>query len=346
MSLPQVGSLFFWLAFGYAGGLVSAGLIAVRIPHSRIILISASGVGFALIGMASARSVIELRAWAGMVGFLAGLYLPSGVALIVGFSSRGKLSKALALHDIAPNLSLVLTPIAAECLLGGFSWREILKLTGVVCIIWSGVVALFGVSGREKGNLNSLSTLPELVTDAHFLHLAVLFALAVGATVGVYSMLPLYLVNELDVDRQVANALIAFSRIPGTLLVIASGWIGIRFGTRRVLKWTFLLTAAFTFSMGVLSERMTMVMVFLQPTLIVLAFPLCLAEFSRIHPMAVSIAVPFAFVAGAGVVPALIGYLARVLGFPAAFMALGGSILVVSAAIMFSWSINEHADRL
>ena len=50
-----------------------------------------------------------------------------------------------------------------------------------------------------------------------------LFSLAIISTLGIYTMLPLYLIAEHSIDRNLANTLIALSRISGVIMTFIGG---------------------------------------------------------------------------------------------------------------------------
>ena len=57
-----------------------------------------------------------------------------------------------------------------------------------------------------------------------------LFGLGVSATVGIYAMLPLYLVTERHVEASWANTIAALSRSHGPYLGLLGGWASDRLG--------------------------------------------------------------------------------------------------------------------
>ena len=66
-----------------------------------------------------------------MVGMATGLYLPSAIATLTSLVPSRHWGKALAIHELAPNLSFVAAPVVSEALMVWVSWREVLMLLGV-----------------------------------------------------------------------------------------------------------------------------------------------------------------------------------------------------------------------
>lgn len=162
-----------------------------------------------------------------------------------------------------------------------------------------------------------------------------LFCAGIGSFLGIYTMLPLYLVHEQGMDREVANTLVAISRIPGLAVVFLSGWATDRFGPKHTLVWIFLLMGLATMALGFAEGFWLPVFVFVQPMVAVCFPPAALVALSLIGPhetrnIAVSITIPFAFLIGGGILPILIGILGDAGAFEAGIVIVGGLILMTS----------------
>ncbi len=142
--------------------------------------------------------------------------------------------------------------------------------------------------------------------------LVFLFGLGISSSLGIFTMLPLYLVAGHGFDQSWANTIISFSRLSGVVAVFAGGWIADRFGPIKALKWIFLLTGGLTVLMGLVSKPMLYAVIFLQPVLSVCFFPAGFAALALVCPpqvrhLAVSFTAPMAFLIGGGLVPTFIG---------------------------------------
>ena len=149
---------------------------------------------------------------------------------------------------------------------------------------------------------------------------------------GLYTMLPLYLVNEHGMDRQAANTLLAFSRLAGIGMSLVGGWVTDRFGPKRVLMVVFFLTGIMTIFIGTTSTSGLAVAIFIQPMAAVCFFPAGLSALSLIsskkeRSLLISLTVSIAFLIGGGVVPTLIGFVGDVHTFSFGIMLVGGLIL-------------------
>lgn len=166
----------------------------------------------------------------------------------------------------------------------------------------------------------------------------VLFCLAVAASMGIFAMLPLYLVTERAMEQNHANTLIALSRISGLGMAFIAGWAVDRLGPRRTLSGIFLLSALTTVMLGIAQGYWMILVIFIQPALAVSFFPAGFAALALIGPpairnLAVSLSIPIAFLLGAGAIPIGIGIAGDAGSFSLGIFAVG---VVIFAGFIFS----------
>lgn len=204
-------------------------------------------------------------------------------------------------------------------------------MLGVITMIMSIVYARFGRGGRFYGTAPGLDAIKIFITEPAFWIMALLFGLGISSSLGVYTMLPLYLVADHGIERNLANSLIAVSRVSGLFMALAGGWAADRFGSRITMTAVFFFTGMITVILGIGSGPLVMAALFLQPMAAVCFFPAGFAALARIGPpgarnIAVSLAVPFGFVLGGGAVPWLIGFMGDTVSFAAGILIVGGCI--------------------
>ncbi len=192
----NAGALFFLISLGNFLALTGSGFISSRLHHKRTIIISNTALGLVLIGIAFYKDVWTLRLGLFMVGMAAGLYLPSAISTLTGLISSQHWGRALAIHDIAPNLSFMAAPLIAEAIMTWYSWRIVFVLFGFAALVVSPLFARLGRGGEFFGQAPSFLSLRELFTKSSFWVMVFFFSLGIGATLGIYTMLPLYLVTE------------------------------------------------------------------------------------------------------------------------------------------------------
>lgn len=329
----EAGSLFLFISMGYFVSLLGSGFVASRLMHHRTITLSASAIGLALITISFSDNQGTVLAGLVLLGLAAGLYLPSGISTLTSLVGPNQWGKALAIHELAPNLGFVLAPLISEALLKWFSWRGILAVMGAASIVAGLAFARFGKGGRFPGATPSLASLQNILAQPAFWIITILFSLGITGSLGVYAMLPLYLVAERGITQYSANILVAISRISGPVMAFIAGWATDRFGAKRIMAAVFLLTGTTTLLIGLAKGSWLVIIVFLQPMLAVCFFPAGFAALSCIGPssarnVAVSLTIPFAFLIGGGAIPTGIGIMGDFAHFALGFGLVGGLILV------------------
>lgn len=329
----EAGSLFFMISLGYCIGLLFSGFISSRLTHRRTILLSSIALGGALIMVSISHHLWMIRFGLIFLGMAAGFYLPSGIATVTELVRPEHWGKAIAIHELAPNLAFVMAPLLAEALLGVFSWRGVLMLSGIASMVSGMVFIIFGSGGSFPGEAPNVSTLRIILKEPSFWIMMALFSLGIGASFGVYTMMPLYLVAEKGIDRTWANTFIAFSRILTLGSSILAGWITDRIGPRKTLMGVFMTTGIITILLGLVPGSWIILTVFLQSILATSFFPAGFAALSqigsrKIKNVAVSLTVSVGFLLGGGVIAAGIGIMGQMGSFSLGFILFGGILLL------------------
>jgi NNP family nitrate/nitrite transporter-like MFS transporter len=340
ISHVQAGSLFLITTTGYVLTLVGSGLVSSHMTHRNTIILSAFTAALALVGVSVSNSFSSLRGSLLLLGLATGFYLPSGIATLTSLAPAKHWGKALAIHELAPNLGFVAAPLISEALLHWFSWRGVLGFLGVSSALCGCVFWRFGQGGKFRGEVPNLSSYRNLFGQSSFWIMAILFGLGMGGSFGIYTMLPLYLTAERGMDRPFANTLIGLSRVSGLFTSFIAGWATDRFGPGRTLVLVFLFTGLATMLLGLAPGASVIFVVFLQPMLAVCFFPAGFAALSRIgsaesRSLAVSLAVPLGFLFAGGALPVGIGILGDAGLFAAGIAGTGA--LILSGSFLSRW---------
>jgi NNP family nitrate/nitrite transporter-like MFS transporter len=335
ISHAEAGSLFLTISLGYFISLLGSGFISSRLTHKHTILLSGLTLGLTLIATSFSPGMWSMRLGVFMLGLAAGPYLPSGIATLTTLFQSRQWGRAIAIHELAPNLSFVLAPLICEAVLYWYSWRAVFKVLGIAALLLSLVFAKFGRGGEFSGDQVGYAAFRNLLSNRAFWIMVILFSLGISSTLGIYSMLSLFLVSEHGMERSWANTLIALSRVASIGVTLAGGWATDRFGPREVLRIGFILTGLMTVFIGLASTSWVTAAVFLQPVMAVCFFPAGLAALSMVSSaqdrnIAVSLTVPLAFMIGGGAAPTFIGFMGDVNSFGSGIALVGGAILTGS----------------
>ena len=338
ISHAQCGSLFLFISIGYFLGIIGSGYISARIYHHNTIVASALGAGVALCGISLSTGIFGLFGSVLILGFTAGLYLPSGMTTLTGMVEPSQWGKAISIHEIAPNLGFVVSPLIAEIMLIYFPWRMIPSIIGIFTICMGVLFAFFSKGGNFPGKAPGMDALRTLFFTRDFWIMGALFGLAFSSSLGIYTMLPLYLVSGLEISRGYANTLLAMSRIFGLFSALVSGWASDRFGPRRTITIMLGLTGLTTMSMAMVSAPLVVTcIVFIQAALATCYFPAGFALLSSIGPpgnrnVAISFTLPLSFLFGGGVVPSFIGMTGDAGSFNLGIIIIGA--LITAGAVL------------
>lgn len=327
----QAGGLFLLLSFGYCIGLLGAGFTCSRIDHRHSISLSVGMMAAVLLATGATTTVGGLRVGVICLGLAAGLYLPSGVATVTSLVDPKDWGKALAVHELAPNLSYTAAPLLAEALLRNTSWRGAMVFLGVLSLSASVGFALLGKGGRSRGQPPRWRDARALTRRPPFWILLLVFAIGLGGSMGVYAMLPLYLLSGLGFTRGEANVLVAVSRASSVAMVFGAGFLADRLGAKRAMIVVLCVAGVLTVLLGSVPRSWIVPVAILQPIAIAWFFPAAFAALTALSPLAVAFAVPFAMALGSGVIPALIGVLGERNAFGPGIAAVGALCLLGAA---------------
>ncbi len=335
ISHGQAGSFFFLMSAGYVIGLLGSGFFASHSNHKITIVVSSAGVGLALLGISSSSSLWAIRAGLLGVGLAAGLYIPSAIAAITALVEQPRWGKAIAIHELAPNLAFFAAPFVAQTFLAWSTWRMALSFLGAASLLVSCAYYRFGSGGEFPGESPASSAFGMLIHKPAFWLMLVLFGLGVSTTIGVYAMLPLYLVSERHLDQSWANTVVALSRSYGPILGLLGGFASDRLGPRRTMVISLAFTGVATVMLGPASSRWISAIVLLQPLLAVWFFPAAFAALAAItrpdaRNLAVAFTVPIGYIIGGGAIPIFIGIMGDAGSFAIGYIVTG--ILILSGA--------------
>ena len=337
LSHVEAASLFLLITMGYSISLLCSGFVSKHLRHRKTICLSATAVGISLTGIALCDGIWTIRGGLFVLGLSAGLYLPSGIASLTALVSARHWGKAIATHELAPNLSFFVAPLLAEFLMMWLTWRGGLVFLGIWSILTGFIFSRFWKGDDLPGEAPNFLSLKTLLVRKSFWIMMILFSLGICATIGIYTMLPLFLVTHHGLERNWANTLVAISRISGIFMVFLAGWTTDRIGPDLTLIAVFLLAGLATVLLGVSTGSWLVLMVFLQPVVAVCFFPPGFAALSAIGPpkarnVLVSLTIPAAFLVGGGAIPMGIGMMGDAGLFSLGVAISGG--LILSGAIL------------
>ena len=343
LSHTQSGLFVLSMGFGFFISQIAAAFLVSRWGFRRCILVSLWGSAAAVLtlGMMGSFSAL-LCAFLG-VGITGGLYVPAGIALITVLVRSRDWGKAMGIHELAPNIALVSVPFLATAAVFLHSWRlGYLSLAGalVLLALWATV---FLVDSPERPSPPDVSRVREIVANPSFWCLGLLLSLAVGVETGVYTMVPLFLVNERAFDLADANQLLGLSRIPGIAMVLVSGWLTDRLSPSFTVSMGLGVTGTSVVLLGVSPQWLLAPAVFLQALSAACLFPPILSMASNIsgienRALTLSLSLAVAPLIGSGLLPAGIALAGDLGSFAAGLVGAGLlTVLGIGLVLVMKW---------
>jgi MFS family permease len=340
LSHVQASRFFFIIASGYSLAMLLSGFVSRLLTHRRVVLVSVFLPGAALLCIGLSASPAAIRAGLFVLGMGAGLYSPSGVAMLTSLAGEASWGRATALHELGPNLALVTAPLLAGLLLPRLSWQAILVLLAAAWWLCGLAFLVRGRGGDFHGQAPRPATLRQILGRRSFWIFLAVFGLGAASELGVYALIPTYLVTERGLGEALVHRLVGASRIANLGVIFAAGWLADRCGARRLLLFLLPGIGAATALLALPRGGALVAAVFLQPLLVAAFFPVAFAVLYRIIPIrllnvAVSLMMPAAYLFGAGIVPACLGLFAE-RGELAAGLAFLG-VLIAASVLLLPW---------
>ncbi len=244
--------------------------------------------------------------------------------------------KTIAIHDSAASIGVFATPLIALLLLRFFTWRGMFGAMGIVFLL--AALALYFLFDELKVGKITRAAIGNFMTRRSLWILSAVWIFPASTSLGIYSIIPLYLTKELHLDIGYANTIFGISRLGGFVVAISAGFLVTRFSLRSIMVSILVISGAFTVFVGLAGVRVIGVALFLQASFIYGFFPAGLIAISRMFDLNVrGIATGFIFgfgvVFGWGVAPFLLGLSGDVLSFRFGILVLGISTILSSGLI-------------
>lgn len=332
------GSLFLFISIGYFVSILLSSKVSEIVGHKNTIVLSVFSCGVMLILIGTFESLAAIRLGLFFLGYGAGLYLQSGLATILALVPPSYVARGMSVHELAPNLGFVVAPLVCTTILLYYSYHVVLYSLGTLLICVAGIYLVRGYNGAVQTKGMDRKSMGNVLKMGPFWQMVVLLALAICSTLGLYSMLPLYLITEHGMEKEAANTLVAFSRISSVFMPLVGGWMGDRIGNGKVLRYILFTAGMLTIPMGLLSGIPLLVFVVLQPMVAVCFFPSAFAVLSHLggseaRGTAVALCVPLAFLLGGGVIPMCIGFMGDSFSLAVGFCVVG--VVTAVLAVIF-----------
>lgn len=338
LSHGAAGSLFTSLSIGYSLSLLAAGRLTSLWGHKRTIVAGFMGLFLGCLGLQAAESYWAFHVLFFLTGMASGCYIPSVIPIITHTYQSRHWGKAIAFHDSAASLSIFVIPILVAFGLHFLSWQRLLLILATACLILP--LFFWKVAGEPPQEPNRpRPTYSHLFRRRSIRTMIFLWIFSSASTMGIYSILPLFLIKEKGVGFDLANTLIGISRAGGFVFTILMGPLIDRYGYQKVLKLSVVLTGLSTVGISLASGlSLILTALIFQAILSLGFFPAGQAALSRLtspseRSMVMGVVIALGMVVGTGVGPFVLGMIADHFSFRAGILGLGVLTALSSLAV-------------
>jgi MFS transporter, NNP family, nitrate/nitrite transporter len=319
-------SIFVSQSIGYALGTIFSGFYSGRIGFKKTIVFSFGMLACTSFLVPFTRVFSLFYPILFIVGFSAGTYIPAIMPLIREHFAEKNLGKIISIYDSAAPIGIFAVPFFALFLLNLFHWREIFYVVGIILLI---ICLLFSFVGDElKINQPHKTVLKGLIRRRSLWVMVTIMSIAMGANMGIYSILPLYLTKELSLQVGHANSLLGISRLGGIGVAILCGFLVDRFNPRKIIFILMAIAGILTILLGIASASLIGIVLFLQAIFITGIMPIAFVCMAKLYDretmsMAVGFALPLSTLLGSGLIPYILGLSGDLIGFGFGIVVLG-----------------------
>jgi NNP family nitrate/nitrite transporter-like MFS transporter len=333
------GGLLFFVATGSTLALALTGHLSLRFGYKRLIAWGFCLTAGALVALSTAQTYASFAGFLFLFGMGGGFYLPCAVPILTTVFERRHWGKAIAIHETAAGFCLLSVPFLVAVALEVMQWRRIFLIPAGLFLL---LVTVFWVAGPDpKPEHHRGFGLSTLLGRGDFWIIMALWLISSTGAMGVYNIVPLFLVDEKLMSVAAAGKLLSLSRVGGFVGQIGLGFFMDRFSTKSILA--LLMVTSGLAALGLASAEsawLLSVMLVLQGTFCVVFFPAGIVAISKLtRPeerslytgtiMAVSVVVSL------GIAPALLGAIADHFSFQVGLLMLGFATLLVCPLILF-----------
>ncbi len=334
----QVGSIFTFIAFGYALSVSFSGVASSRFGCKKGVLFSFFLATIVYFIFPAVHNFYLFYPLAFLLGIAAGMYLPSVIPLITEYFDEKLWGKTISIHESAASIAIFGAPFIALFILSLFPWRALFIVFGIVFIL---CMIIFQLATDEvKVVAAKKSYLRGLLRSSDLWLMAIVWIFAAGGNLGLYFILPLYLVKELGLDVETANKIFGVSRLGGVVVGIAAGFFVDRFSLKKTMFLMVFLSGLFAMFLVVRNMAWMKLFLLLQSSINIGYFPVALVSIQRMFEReergaATGFIITLGVACGVGITPYLLGLSGDHLSFRFGIFVLGCLTVLSSGLVWF-----------
>jgi NNP family nitrate/nitrite transporter-like MFS transporter len=184
---------------------------------------------------------------------IAGGSFAVGIAYVSRWYPSGKQGTALGIFG-AGNVGAAVTKFAAPIIMVAFGWKMVAQIWAIGLVVmaivfWLGTKDDPELERRRKAGVKPepLSAMIDPLKNIQVWRFAIYYFFVFGAFVALALWLPRYLIGVYGLDIRMAGLLGAFYSVPASLFRVYGGHLSDKYGARRVMYWTFMVSVVCCF---------------------------------------------------------------------------------------------------
>jgi NNP family nitrate/nitrite transporter-like MFS transporter len=342
LSHAMAGGLYFPFYFGSTFSVLAAGVISLKLGYKKLIFLCFFLLAVSFTALRFARTYEVFIVLSFFLGLGSGLYIPCAIPLITTVFDKPHWGRAISIHETAAGFAILTVPFLVVLALGLMEWYSIFLFMGGASLILMFLGIAFLPDPRPV--YEKQYRMRVLLQRVDFWIVTIAFVVLGIASMGIYNIIPLFLVNERGMALDAANTLFGISRVGGFIAMVLIGFILDRFSTKKVFAIIIMLTGITTVALA-LVHAYPLLIFFLccQATFSVVFFPagfMLIAKITeqRERGLFTAIVMSAAGICGPGLSPIFLGALADTWSFQMGILIVG--LLTIGSCICLRWLDN------
>jgi MFS family permease len=333
ISHAMAGVLFFSFYVGNTIAVFYSGFLSLKIGYKKTIVTAfvILFIAFILLRFTGSYGLFAVIVF--FLGIGGGLYLPCAIPMITTIFEQKDWGKAISFHETAAGLNILTIPFIVVFALNFVNWKSIFLVFSFACLIVTTVLYIFSPAPRPEKK--EKASVLEILKRKDFWIITALWISCGIASMGIYNIIPLYLVKERAIQIDSANTIFGISRIGGFIAMVSIGFILDRFKLKKILTAIILATGFTTMGIALVhSYQLISIMLFLQATFSVVFFPTGLVAIARLTTLSerslfTGVVMSMSSIIGPGLSPLILGAVADIWNFQIGIL-ISGIIITVS----------------
>jgi NNP family nitrate/nitrite transporter-like MFS transporter len=342
ISHALAGSLFLFMSIGFTISVFMSGLLCRFIGYKRSIVSGYTALVLVLISTQYAETYYALSVITFLIGLSSGIYFPCAVPLITSVFSRENWGKAVGFHEMAVSFNFILTPILITFILRYYQWKTYFIVIAGACLI--SVILLWILAPDPPPRQVRRGSYITLLRRKEIWLMIIFWSISATTAAGIYTVIPLFLVNEKGLQLDLANTIFGISRIGGLFATVLIGFIVDRYDLRKIIFVILLIGGLSTIGMALAQAFWLLVcMLVIQATVSVAFFPAAIVGISDITRLEerstfTGITLSVSSIFGLGIFPVSLGMVADRWNFQVGILIMG--IITTMTCLLVKWLKN------